>query len=126
MVGSPLSGYLMERDSWLPMNISLALLIIGNALVLLLPETLAERAVVESEDDAEPPKRRQVLLTHVKEYFVSLKDVWTFIVANKPLMLLMTSMVFVVLGKYISVLLGQYITARYNWKWSKVSISERP
>lgn len=112
----------MEKDDWLAMNISLALLILGNIVVLFLPETLAEKTAIDVDEDVEPPKKLQILMKHVKNYIASLKGVWTFIVANKKLMLLFISISFCVLGKFMSAFLGQYITARYHWKWSKVSL----
>ncbi|KAK3330670.1 major facilitator superfamily domain-containing protein [Apodospora peruviana] len=136
-MSAPLSGYLMLYGDWLPLLVGLALLIIGNILIFLLPETVhlhrkqkqGRRGLARQEDDdsteselAEVEDPKVSLFHEIREKARGgLAEVGQFILGNKNIVFLMLSMVFVVLGRLAQEFLLQYATKRYHWSWSEAS-----
>ncbi|GAB1311559.1 hypothetical protein MFIFM68171_01769 [Madurella fahalii] len=125
MVAGPLAGVMMVRDPWIPLIVALASLILANLAVLAVPETVHvhDRKQASSDQDGNglgdgDPQGGKLWRKARK----GLAEVWEFVFANKNLAVLMLSLVFVILGRFVGELLLQYATDRYGWTWSRASM----
>ncbi|KAK4171556.1 major facilitator superfamily domain-containing protein [Triangularia setosa] len=124
MVAGPLGGIMMVNNPWIPLWTSLVIIGVANLLILAFPETLhlhgKKDAAASSEDDSDDERSRvQQLLHKIK---TGLEGIWEFILGNNSVSLLIISMTFVILGRFVGEILLQYATERYRWSWSRASI----
>ncbi len=126
LVASPVAAVLMARSPWLALAVSMGLMTLGLLVCLVLPETngihkknrdsaAARRPGAEDSGKASTLQR---LLSHVRS---SSLEAWAFIVGNTRVFLLVQTLVFVVLGRWVQEMLLQYATRRYHWKWSQAT-----
>ncbi|KAK0737387.1 major facilitator superfamily domain-containing protein [Apiosordaria backusii] len=124
MVAGPLGGIMMVDDPWIPVWASLVIIGVANLLILVFPETLhlhdKKDVATGSEDDSDDERSGVQQLLHKAK--TGLEEVWEFILGNKSVGLLIISMTFVILGRFVGELLLQYATERYHWSWSRASI----
>ncbi|KAK3940612.1 major facilitator superfamily domain-containing protein [Diplogelasinospora grovesii] len=134
MIAGPLAGIMMEKSPWPPLAVALALLLLANLSVLLFPETLElhqprgqearqqERGgpCQNGNDDSRDLKAACVQRL-ARKAIDGLAEVWGFVLGNQSLAFLMTSLVFVILGRFVQELLLQYATKRYGWTWSRAT-----
>lgn len=134
-ISTPLSGWLMLFNMWLPLVVSFVLLIALLLAVLFFPETLQLHRQAreeqrrsgnssETEDDVDAPieRAKSSIVQDIKRKFLEgADDVWRFILGNTKVGFMMLSLVFVVLGKLAQELLLQYATKRYHWTWSEAA-----
>jgi hypothetical protein len=123
MIGGPLAGLMMVWNPWIPLLVAVAILILANFIALVIPETLGVHGQQttprpESENGDGISKRHK--LWHKARS--ALAETWAFVIGNQRVAFLMFSLVFVVLGRFVSDLLLQYATDRYGWTWSKASM----
>jgi MFS family permease len=133
LIASPFGGFMLDVHPWLALLLCPVLLAFSMVTVVLMPETLdlvkmadARRLSGdlprESSDEegaviAKAPWWRKIGRT-LKENTV---DTYRFLIANKPVAVLMTSVAFIAIGRFVQEVLLQYATKRYNMSWSKAS-----
>ncbi|KAK4186417.1 major facilitator superfamily domain-containing protein [Podospora australis] len=128
MVAGPIGGGMMVRDPWFPLLVSLGVLFIGNVIVLFLPETLQLHdtkripAAQQRQDETVMDQDTSVPVKLWRKAKARGQEVWEFILLNKKVTVLMMSLVFVILGRFVGDLLLQYATKRYDWSWSRASM----
>lgn len=131
MVAGPLGGALMVRDPWIPLVVSLGIILLGGIIVLFIPETLQLHDKKGSHKAASPAARggdadaeeeTSVVVKLRRRVRAGSQEVWEFILGNKQVTVLMLSLVFVILGRFVGEVLLQYATRRYDWSWSRASI----
>ncbi len=134
LVANPVAGLLMEVNPWLALLAGLGMMAVSNLVVLLFPETnelhkqirtqsdtgderepVDDSAVANDEDKASPIQRA------LRSARSSLSDARAFILGNKRVAFLITSLVFVLLGRFVNDLLLQYATKRYHWTWAQAT-----
>ncbi|KAM7201953.1 Major facilitator superfamily domain containing protein [Naviculisporaceae sp. PSN 640] len=128
-ISTPLSGYLLLYNMWLPLIVSYVLMTVVNLIGLMFPETLqlhrhahaAERTSSENEDEFADTKSTSVLQDIKAKMLEGAGDVWRFVLSNTKVGFMMLSLVFVVLGRLAQELLLQYATKRYHWTWSEAA-----
>lgn len=141
IISRPISAYLMGVDPWFPMWIGIAALALGTASSLFIPETLHAVAVMkgterenennESDDEENgmfrPPFN--TMRSTVRVSFGTLKarmaEIWHLVFHSKHLMFLVAALAAcapITIAFEMNVL--QYMTARFNWTWSKVCLSQ--
>ncbi|KAK4103346.1 MFS general substrate transporter [Parathielavia hyrcaniae] len=123
MVAGPLGGAMLVWNPWIPLLVALAILIITNTAVLAFPETVHVhdwKGPGEEQGSDEAGMPRVGKLWH--KACAGLAEVWDFVLGNTSLAVLMLSLVFVVLGRFVGELLLQYATDRYGWSWSQASM----
>ena len=127
LVASPVTAVLMARSPWLSLALSMVLLTLGLLVCLVLPETNGihkknrESAAAQRPPGAEGSAKAgtlQRLLSHVRSSGLEARD---FIVGNTRVFLLVQTLVFVVLGRWVQEMLLQYATRRYHWRWSQAT-----
>jgi len=139
MIAGPLSGFLMlPGNPWVPLLLGLALLALTNAITWAFPETvhLAERdtqqqgtamtngLMMPSELATNQCNNSNIVSlarTLLRNAAGSLKEVYSFILANKTVGFLMLSLVVSMLGRFVQEILLQYATKRYGWTWSEAA-----
>ncbi|GAB0138226.1 hypothetical protein EsDP_00006465 [Epichloe bromicola] len=138
IISRPISAYLMSVDPWFPMWIGIAALALGTASSLAIPETLHAVAVMKStepeneNDDSDneengmyrPPFN--TMRSTVQVSFGTLKarmaEIWHLIFHSKHLMFLVAALAAcapITIAFEMNIL--QYMTARFNWTWSKAT-----
>ncbi|AEO54581.1 hypothetical protein MYCTH_2297289 [Thermothelomyces thermophilus ATCC 42464] len=123
MIAGPLGGAMLLWDPWIPLLVSLLVLVLTALSVLVYPETVhlhdgkGSREESHRVGDDTPPVTK--LVHKVREGFV---DMRAFVLGNVSVVFLLLSFVFVVLGRYVGEILLQYSTDRYRWSWSTASM----
>lgn len=138
IISRPISAYLMSVDPWFPMWIGIAALALGTASSLAIPETLHAVAVMKGTDDENEnddsddeenamyraPFKTTRSTVHVS--FGTLKarmaEIWHLIFHSKHLMFLVAALAAcapITIAFEMNIL--QYMTARFNWTWSKAT-----
>ncbi|KAL2183023.1 MFS general substrate transporter [Thermothelomyces heterothallicus CBS 203.75] len=123
MIAGPLGGTMLLWDPWIPLLVSLLVLVLTALSVLVYPETVhlhdgkGSREESHRVGDDIPPVTK--LVHKVREGFV---DMRAFVLGNASVVFLLLSFVFVVLGRYVGEILLQYSTDRYGWSWSTASM----
>ncbi|KAK4199848.1 major facilitator superfamily domain-containing protein [Triangularia verruculosa] len=124
MVAGPLGGIMMVNDPWIPLWASLIIIGIANLLILAFPETVhlhdKKDLTTGLEDESDDERSAVQQLLHKAK--IGLEEIWEFILGNKSVGLLIMSMTFVILGRFVGEILLQYATERYHWSWSRASI----
>jgi MFS family permease len=120
LVAGLLGGAMLLRGPWFPLLAALVILVIAAVTVLAFPETVhvhGGKGVQEEEraDVDGTPTMRKLW----RKAVASLVDVWDFVLSNRSVAVLMLSLTFVVLGRYVGELLLQYSRARYHWTWTR-------
>lgn len=125
IIASPLSGLIMTRSDWLAMEACTVMLVISLLGTLAMPETMKEPLQAAEGDDTASPsagdKPASALVNALHTLKVQLAEVWTFVLGNKRIMLLIMPLCFFVVGGSLVELLLQYATKRYNWSWSRAA-----
>ncbi|KAM7205233.1 Major facilitator superfamily domain containing protein [Rhypophila sp. PSN 637] len=137
-ISTPLSGYLLLFNMWLPLIVSYLLMTVINVASVWYPETLqlhrhAHAAQRRGQGSNDSTDTEDVNITAVEDtktsVFEEIKakalegvdDVWRFVLGNTKIGFMLLSLVFVVLGKLAQELLLQYVTKRYHWTWSEAA-----
>ncbi|KAH7027319.1 major facilitator superfamily transporter [Microdochium trichocladiopsis] len=134
LVSGPMAGAIMMKSNWLCMLLGLGLWIVATLLCFLAPETLRVRRLAEqlagnstetvesTETGANRVRDHQSLLAQtVHQIRCGAAEVREFGVHNRGLMFLMLSLVFVVLSKFVQILLLQFTRKKFNWSWSQAA-----
>lgn len=136
VIFTPLTALLLNVDPWLPLWIGFGCLVLATLLSLLMPETLnlthqadIQRRRQQADRErlnggpAESIKRSVLQQT----WFTAKGDmahIWRFIFGSKSIVLLMAAYgIFTSVKATLAVEVLQYMTKRFNWSWSKVSLS---
>lgn len=138
IISGPLAGFMMHTSEWLPILASLALTILTLILSFTFPETLGlnthdkvKSAAADNDhsadtsnatsatDDTKLSTKVGVILGKAKGDLV---EVQKFVLGNLRVTFLLLSIVFVILGKFVQILLLQYATGRYGWSWDEAAI----
>lgn len=128
IVCGPLAGLLMRRSEWLPCMFTVALMVLTTMFSFVFPETLglhgpdktvSTDGLAVGEDDVKLSTRMKALVVKGK---AELHAVYRFVLGNLRVTFLLLSIVFVVLGKFVQILLLQYATKRYGWSWDDAAI----
>jgi len=129
LLSNPLGGLLLDVHVWVALLVGLGLITLVGVVLLPMPETLdlikkadeqnGEVPGEAGDADEQPPKEslRQKVVRVVRDNTV---EMWTFILGNRTLVLLMIPTLFYIVGRFVQTLLLQYATKRYDMSWSKV------
>ncbi|KAB5528849.1 major facilitator superfamily domain-containing protein [Coniochaeta sp. 2T2.1] len=138
MVAGPLASILMQRSPWLGILGGTGLIVAAFLVTLVFPETLDIQRLKDRQEAARHPslapsdtndtltesdavkrsKLQQLWATTKKDT----REIYDFVLSNQRTTYLLTSLVFVVLGKFVLELLLQYATKRYGWTYDKAAI----
>lgn len=137
VVGAPLTGMLMRQSVWLPIGVSVIMILLGILISLIMPETLGLNthdqrlpALVDDNQttdvhgessetqDTKQSTRMRLLWHKVK---ADCREMFTFVLGNLRVTFLLLSIVFAVLGKFVEEMLLQYCSKRYNWSYDEAS-----
>ncbi|KAE8150368.1 major facilitator superfamily domain-containing protein [Aspergillus avenaceus] len=131
-VTNAVSSALMTLNPWMPLLIGWAVLILGTLLALTLPETMYARRPqpVELTHLPTPDTKRDSTdtppdphdNTTLKTYYQTILTPYTFILANKQLLLLLTAFLVYRLSRGSSWFLVQYISVRYDWSIASANL----
>lgn len=137
LVGAPLTGMLMRWAVWLPIWVSLLLLVLGILISLVMPETLGlnthdQQPPAPADDNqgtdmrgSSPETEDTKLSTRMRHIWHKVKtdfqEMFTFVLGNLRVTFLLLSIVFAVLGKFVEEMLLQYSSKRYNWSYDQAS-----
>jgi MFS family permease len=148
---NPISALLLKYDPWIAMWLSFGGNFIGMGSVALIPETLTLRRKAderrrhahdnaqgaEDGENCEPPHshvgwrsfrsfksvKEQILTQVVFTVRNDMKHVWQFIFGSKDIVLLILATSSVLpMRLIVSNILLQYMTKRFDWEWSTVSL----
>lgn len=127
-ISTPLSGYLMLYNMWLPIILSFVLMTTITFAAFFFHETLqlhrhaheAQRRSSGAEHESST-KSTSALQDIKAKLLEGADDVWRFVLSNTKIGSMMLSLVFVILGKLAQELLLQYATKRYHWTWSEAA-----
>ncbi|KAL2820301.1 major facilitator superfamily domain-containing protein [Aspergillus granulosus] len=131
---TPLAAFFMSFDPWIPMWLGSGLIIIGNLLALLFPETKSsdqrsgERttdSVTQEEEEEESnlllvvPLLHQTLCKHICNTIAhESSHIWLSILCNRAILPLLLGFVMTQMISYTTdEMLLQYSTKRFDWKW---------
>lgn len=120
ITSGPLAGLLLLKGVWTGLIVSYALLSMTSLVVFAFPETL-ELHKLAAEEGGEDVNSSSVLRRSVRQVRQGAGQFWKFICADLRITILIVSLVFVVLSKFVQELLLQYTAKRYHWTWSQVS-----
>ncbi|KAL2161020.1 hypothetical protein VTH06DRAFT_8733 [Thermothelomyces fergusii] len=123
MIAGPLGGAMLLWDPWIPLLVSLLVLILAALSVLIFPETVYLHDGKGSREEPglvgnDAPGMAK-LVRRAREGFLDLR---AFVFGNRSIVFLLLSFVFVILGRYAGEILLQYSTDRYGWSWSTASM----
>lgn len=138
VAASPLAAFLLSVDPWIAVWIGLGLLLLGTGCTLLIPETLEfrkaadqKRASCDHHSSSAATTTTNFNVFFFKSAFqhalssaqADFTHIWRFLLGSKNIMLLMTcnALVFPLRLAFDGDLL-QYMTKRYDWSWSMVSV----
>ncbi|EFX02009.1 major facilitator superfamily transporter [Grosmannia clavigera kw1407] len=133
MISSPLGGTLLLFGNWAPLLVGVAAAVLAVLVLLPLPETLgfdqttgtvqtaANSTDTDSTDGSSAKQPLTVWQQTVHVLRTDALETWRFIFSNRHIMLLTSSFVFFVIGRFVQELLLQYATKRYNWSWSRAA-----
>lgn len=139
VAASPLAAFLLSVNPWIAVWIGLGLLLLGTGCTLLLPETLELRKAADQKRASCDYHSGSAATTATNSNAFSAKSafqqalssaradfthIWRFLLGSKNIMLLMTcnALVFPLRLAFDGDLL-QYMTKRYDWSWSMVSLA---
>ncbi|RJE21745.1 MFS transporter [Aspergillus sclerotialis] len=154
-ISSAVSSWLMTMDPWIPLMIGMAIVLIGVLFTLSLPETMHARhpepadhmemshLSPDDEDNLGYKEHDQEYMDNQESPFIHPKESnlkvlaskinsyitpYTFILANKQILLLLSAFLVYRLSRGSSWFLVQYISTRYNWTLaqSNLLMSFRP
>ena len=155
-ISSAVSSWLMTMDPWIPLMIGMGIVLLGVLFTLSLPETMhvrhpepadhMEMSHLSPDDDDDSLEHKEqdreytdnedspffhpneskikTLATKINSYITP----YTFILANKQILLLLSAFLVYRLSRGSSWFLVQYISTRYNWTLaqSNLLMSFRP
>ncbi|KAF4511925.1 hypothetical protein G6O67_001122 [Ophiocordyceps sinensis] len=120
LVAGPLAFLAMARGPWFSVLLGVGCLSTAVLVALGFPETRQKAS--ENDDDDYPPSLDPgpgLSPAALRRAAMSIRRLfWD----NKRLGLLLFSLVFTTLGRYISVILAQYTTKRFHWSWSEAAL----
>lgn len=133
VVVNPIAAMLLNIDPWIAMWLGFGILVLGMFSSLLVPETLRLRQAADSKRRArsrsrsigrrdEPVGGKKSKLQQT--WFAVRNDmghIWRFIFASKSIMMLIAAYgLFFPVKLNVTLNILQYMTKRFNWKWSTV------
>ncbi|RKK74196.1 hypothetical protein BFJ69_g8645 [Fusarium oxysporum] len=132
VIFNPISAWLLQFDPWLSMWIGFGFMVFGTMCILLIPETMHLRRKDDKRHNEEH-ENEQIhgvsLSKHnvLKQAWFSIQNdmqhVWRFIFASKSIMMLMLAIAFFFPVRIVLTgVLLQYMSKRFDWSWSKVSL----
>lgn len=119
----------MAWSPWLPILVGLGCISLALGVTLALPETLDVRAsgivpsdLSNNEDETNLEGSDIHWYRKARASLTSLGTAAThFVWGNKRVALLLSTFALITVGRYVSEILMQYATKRYNWTWARVS-----
>lgn len=125
LVASPLVYVLINVDTWLPMYCGLGCLWLATAVAFSIPRMmLATSPVLEHIKTEEAQENRAQAQTARRHRLMGVaKAVVWFARGNILVVVLLLTFLVTSLGRLAQEIILQYITKRYGWSWSEVSIS---
>lgn len=131
MISSPLVYFLMEVDLWLAIWLGLGCLIAATIMTIFMPETrpktppASQDVAGDTEASVDEPDRKS--LWWLRKGRAELRRLGEaaleFARGNWQVMALLFTLLVTTLGRFAQEILLQYVTKRYGWSWSQVSIS---
>lgn len=128
LVASPLVYVLINVDTWLPVYCGLGCLWLATAVAFSIPRMmLAKIPVLEhvKTEEAQESRAQAQTALHHRLMGVAKAAVW-FARGNVLVVVLLLTFLVTSLGRLAQEIILQYITKRYGWSWSEVSISISP
>ncbi|EXL40639.1 hypothetical protein FOCG_16801 [Fusarium oxysporum f. sp. radicis-lycopersici 26381] len=132
VIFNPISAWLLQFDPWLSMWIGFGFMVFGTMCILLIPETMHLRRKDDKRHNEEHENEQLhgvSLSKHnvLKQAWFSIQNdmqhVWRFIFASKSIMMLMLAIAFFFpVRTVLTGVLLQYMSKRFDWSWSKVSL----
>lgn len=132
VIFNPISAWLLQFDPWLSMWIGFGFMVFGTMCILLIPETMHLRRKDDRRHNEEHENEQLngvSLSKHnvLKQAWFSIQNdmqhVWRFIFASKSIMMLMLAIAFFFpVRTVLTGVLLQYMSKRFDWSWSKVSL----
>ncbi|PWI68291.1 hypothetical protein PCL_02060 [Purpureocillium lilacinum] len=135
VVVNPIAAMLLNIDPWIAMWLGFGILVLGMFSSLLVPETLRLRQAADSKRRArsrsrsigrrdEPVAGKKSKLQQT--WFAVRNDmghIWRFIFASKSIMMLIAAYgLFFPVKLNVTLNILQYMTKRFNWKWSTATL----
>ncbi|EXV03955.1 MFS transporter [Metarhizium robertsii] len=128
LVASPLVYVLINVDTWLPVYCGLGCLWLATAVAFSIPRMMLASSPalehVKTEEAQESRAQAQPARYH-RLMGVAKAAVW-FARGNVLVVVLLLTFLVTSLGRLAQEIILQYITKRYGWSWSEVSISISP
>jgi hypothetical protein len=122
-ISSPLAGLLMTKSDRLAMAFSTSMVIISFLATLIFPETLENVHESSGPDDGVtgPNGHPSLAVKIFRSLWVTVADVWKFVLVNPRVVFLAFPSMFFVFGRFVQGVLLQYATKRYDWDWSQAA-----
>lgn len=130
LIASAIASLLLTWSPWLPILVGLGCISLALGVALALPETLDARVsngivpsdLSNNEDEANLEGSDIHWYRKARASLTSLSTAAThFVWGNKRVALLLSTFALTIVGRYVSEILMQYATKRYNWTWARVS-----
>lgn len=134
----PVAAFLMNFDPWINMWLSFLSVIVATFFTLLIPETIAfrqeadtkrlvdeacEDSTLDAADETTDSSKRNIYESAWNTVKESVINIWNFILGSRAvLVLLICQVISYIIDATFSTYLLQYITGRFDWSWSDVSI----
>lgn len=132
LVASPLTYFMMnEMGAWFTLIFGFALMTLAIPIAAFVPETRpaavvrrAETAckIAETNSRIDNHSPRWISRSYVRSTWQHLSLINRTLFAGNPTVgLLISSTIFITVGKSVVIMLLQYVAKRFGWSWSKVS-----
>lgn len=133
---NPVSALLLKYDPWIAMWLSFGCLVVGMCSIGLIPETLTLRRKADARRHGQETEAHETQtdlvwrssFKSVKEQVWStitndMKHIWGIVFASKNMVILViATSAFLPMRLAVSNSLLQYMTKRFDWEWSTVSL----
>jgi hypothetical protein len=133
LFATPFSAFLMSYSPWIPIWVGFTLVMMGNLLVLIFPETMSTDQHINEQaqptQGSEAPRSlsaagpsQQTLHSTWNTIAREMVCIWQSILFGRAIMPLLLSFVITeIIGYAKEELMLQYSTKRFGWKWETVS-----
>lgn len=122
----PLTAVLMARSLWVPLIAGVAVLLLATMITATLPETLPLQQSAAKDLELDNDSMFEVDSKHDTwiDSLVRFKKSFAFATRNFTVVALLSGLVVSEVGRQSIELLLQYVSKRYAWSLSKVSLQE--